>query len=84
MNTERLRAALQKGLVFAIVMIFMVLVDFEVMAATLISKIAGTNVVRGGIHEVRFMAIFLALFGVWIGGRLPARQKKRSPKCCRG
>ena len=67
MNRELIRTNSRKGFVFAIIMVFLVLIDFEVMAATLISKILGTNVLRGGIPEVRFMVIFLVLYGLWAG-----------------
>lgn len=67
MNRQLLRSNSRKGLVFAIIMFFFIIIDFETMAATLISQIFGTNVIRGGIPEVRFMIIFLVLYGLWIG-----------------
>ena len=80
MNKDQIRASFRKGLVFAIILIFMVLIDFEVMAATFISKILGTNVLRGGIPEVRFMLIFLILFGVWVGWAAVGRSERPSAK----
>ena len=49
MNNYPLRTSAKKGLIFAVVLIFLVLIDFQVMAATMISKALGTNVVSGGI-----------------------------------
>lgn len=84
MNWNQLRASYQKGFVFAIIMIFMVLIDFEVMASVLISKLLGTNVIRGGIPEVQFMMIFLILFGVWVGWSASGRSGKPSNRLFHG
>jgi hypothetical protein len=67
MNKETIRTGSQKGLLFGIVMIFLVLINFHIMAATMISKVLGTNVLRGAFPEVRFMIIFLVIFGMWAG-----------------
>lgn len=74
MNKYPLRNSAKKGLIFAVVLIFLVLIDFEVMAATMISKFLGTNVVSGGIPEVKFMVIFLALFGMWVGSNATPKE----------
>lgn len=84
MNRDQLLAGYRKGFVFAIIMIFMVLIDFEMMAATFISKLLGTNVLRGGIPEVRFMMIFLVLFGVWIGWSAIGQSGKPSSRLFEG
>ena len=83
MNREELRTHTQRGLVFAIIMVFFVLIDFQVMAATIISKMSGTNVLRGGIPEVRFMLIFLVLFGLWMGWSVAGKDGKASYRILR-
>jgi branched-chain amino acid transport system permease protein len=65
-------------------MIFLILIDFEVMAATLISQILGTNVIRGGIPEVRFMVIFLVIYGLWVGWSASGTQGKTSIRILKG
>ena len=52
MNKELLRASRQKGVIFGIALIFLMLINFHIMAATMISKLMGTNVLRGAIPEV--------------------------------
>jgi len=84
MNRELLRASRQKGIIFGVVMIFLVLINFHIMAATLISKLMGTNVLRGGIPEVRFMTIFLILYGVWVGWSAASRAEKYTAKLIQG
>ena len=76
MNNYPLRTSAKKGLIFAVVLIFLVLIDFQVMAATMISKALGTNVVSGGIPEVQYMIIFLVLYGMWIGSTASPKDGK--------
>lgn len=84
MTRNQLRVSYQKGFVFAFIMIFMVLIDLEVMAAALISKLLGTNVLRGGIPEVQFIMIFLILFGIWVGWSASGRSGKPSARLLDG
>ncbi len=84
MNKELFRASRQKGLIFGIVMVFLVLINFHIMAATMISKLMGTNVLRGGIPEVRFMTMFLILYGVWVGWSTVSKTEKPGTKSLQG
>lgn len=74
MNKEIIRASSRKGLLFGIVMIFLVLINFHIMIATMISKALGTNVLRGALPEVRFLAIFLVIYGLWAGWTAASRE----------
>jgi len=80
MNRQEFKKFSQRGLVFAIIMIFLVLIDFQTMVATVISKVLGTNVLRGGIPEVQYMVIFLALYGIWIGWSSSGKEEKPSKR----
>ena len=84
MNKELFRASRQKGVIFGIVMIFLVLINFQVMAATIISKLMGTNVLRGAIPEVRFLTSFLILFGIWVGWSAADKTEKPVTKAMQG
>lgn len=80
MNRHEFQTFAQRGLVFAIVMIFLVLIDFQTMVATVISKIFGTNVLRGGIPEVQFMVIFLGLYALWMGWSISRKEENKSSR----
>ncbi len=68
MNSEKyLRNSVQKGFIFSIVMIFMMMIGFHVVAANLTSKLFGVQVLRGSIPEVVFMA-YVHLFFAFIFG----------------
>jgi branched-chain amino acid transport system permease protein len=84
MNKETIRTGSQKGLLFGIVMIFLVLINFHIMAATMISKVLGTNVLRGAFPEVRFMIIFLVIFGMWAGWSAVRREGSTTNKLFEG
>ena len=84
MNGQLLRNNFRRGLVFAVIMVFFILIDFEMMGATLISQILGTNVVRGGIPEVRFMVIFLVLYGLWAGWSASDKSEKLGTRLLSG
>ncbi len=47
MNTKLVSPSLKRGLTFGIVMIIFVLIDLDVMVATMLSKLFGANVIRG-------------------------------------
>lgn len=80
MNRDLINKSMKKGLLFGIVMIFLVLIDMEVMAATMISKLVGANVLRGGIPQVQFMVILLVLYGMWVGWAATSDSEKTSTK----
>ncbi len=80
MDKIRFRNSMQKGLVFGIVLVFLVLIDFEVMAARMISKALGTNVVGGNLPKVQFMVIFLTLFALWLGSLVTPKEGKLLPR----
>jgi len=84
MNKEIIRNSSQKGLIFGIVMIFLVLINFHIMAATMISKLLGTNVLRGALPEVRFMVIFMVIYGLLVGWIAVSREGKTSRKLLEG
>jgi ABC-type branched-subunit amino acid transport system permease subunit len=84
MNKDIIRASSRKGLIFGIVIIFLVLINFHIMAATMISKLLGTNVLRGAFPEVRYMIIFLVIFGLWVGWSAVSREGKTTTKLLEG
>jgi ABC-type branched-subunit amino acid transport system permease subunit len=79
-----LRASRQKGVIFGIALIFLMLINFHIMAATMISKLMGTNVLRGAIPEVRFMTYFLILYGIWVGWSATSKVEKSGTKVLQG
>jgi ABC-type branched-subunit amino acid transport system permease subunit len=84
MNSYPLREGFKKGVVFAIVMIFLVMIEFHVIAATLVSKVFSVNVLRGAIPEVRFMTLVHLLFGIWAGWSTSGKKGSTSSKILQG
>ena len=84
MNKDLIRKSSRKGLIFGIVIIFLVLINFHILAATMISKILGTNVLRGALPEVRYFIIFLVIYGIWVGWSAVSREGKTTHKLLEG
>ena len=72
-----IRQSFRKGLLFAIIMIFIMMIGFHAITATLVSKAFGVNVLRGAIPEVRFMLITHLLFGIWAGWSAASKNGKK-------
>ena len=84
MNNHPIRESFKKGLVFAIIMVFMAMIGFHVIAATLVSKAFGVNVLRGAIPEVRFITYVHVLFGIWAGWSASGRTGKTTTRILQG
>ena len=84
MNSHPIRESFQKGVVFAIVVIFMMMTGFHMIAATLASKIFGVYVLRGSIPEVRFMTYIFVLFGIWAGWSASGKTGRITTRIFRG
>jgi len=70
MNTPRLRSALNTGLIFGIVVIFLVLIGFTVIAAELTGDVLKLSSGPFGLTaEMTHLLIFLGLVGLWAGAR---------------
>lgn len=78
MNRNQIRSSYQRGITFAIIIIFLVMIAFNVMAATIISKLMGTPVARGVTPSVTSLIVLLSLIGLWNGSS--ASQKFDPPK----
>ena len=76
MISNTIRQSFRKGLIFAIVMIFVMMIGFHTISATLISKAFGINVLRGSIPEIQFMTITHVLFGIWVGWSASSKNEK--------
>lgn len=74
MNKRQVRFSYDKGIVFGIVLIFLTMIGFDVMAGTIISKVVGTQVLRGALPEGKFVIIFFILLGLWAGGSASKRE----------
>lgn len=81
MNKRQVRFSYDRGVVFGIVLIFLTMIGFDVMAGTIISKVLGTQVLRGALPEGKFVIIFFILLGLWAGG---SASKREDPLQTRG
>ena len=77
MNTIPIRQGFRRGMLFAIILIFILMIGFHTIMATMISKILGINVLRGSIPEIRFMFITHILFGIWAGWSTESNADKK-------
>lgn len=80
MNRKLVSPSLKRGLTFGIVMIIFVLIDLDVMIATMLSKLFGANVIRGSLPDVRFMVLFLFLYGLFVGWSTSSKDAKPATK----
>ncbi len=78
MNHTQLRSSYQRGITFSIIIIFLVMIGFNVMASSIISKLTGTPVARGAIPGVSSLVVLLALLGLWNGSS--ASKKTDAPR----
>ena len=83
-NNRPIRQSIQKGVIFGIIMIFIVLIGFQVIAATLISKLFGISVVRGSTPELRFMFYFHIIFGLLLGWSASRKDRNTSNRILDG
>ena len=67
MKPDPLRNGLRPGITFAVIIIFLVLIGFTVTGAALVAKLFGIYVPQGSPPDVRMLAIFLGLLGLWAG-----------------
>ena len=84
MNSHSIRDSFQKGIIFAVIMVFMMLTGFHMIAATMASKIFGVYVLRGSIPEIRFMTYIHMLFGIWAGWSASGKTGKTSTRIIKG
>ncbi len=66
-----MNASLAKGLragsTFAVIILFLNLIGFDVIASTLISKVFGITPFSGSMPGVAFLVVWMALLGLWNG-----------------
>ncbi|HTX79025.1 MAG TPA: hypothetical protein VMC62_05125, partial [Longilinea sp.] len=67
MNTPSVRNGLRTGMVFAVIIIFLVLIDFTTTAGILIGDLFGKTVTQGTEPEISMLVIFLGLIGFFAG-----------------
>src|SRR5574340_592921 len=78
MKTQPLRTGINAGIIFGIIMIFLVLIGFGVTAAKLIgdvTKLKLTDLPFGLTADMVYMLVFLALVGIWGGARGAAKRE---------
>ncbi len=76
MNPQ-IRNSLRTGVIFAVVHIFLVLIGFNTLMGTLLSKISGTPLV-GSLPAPHFMVIYTLLLAVWAGAAAAKQSQTRS------
>jgi ABC-type branched-subunit amino acid transport system permease subunit len=68
MNTS-IRKGLRSGLIFSIVIVFLVLIGFTTTISELIVEGLNLDTTAGSMDSVYALALFLALLGLWAGAR---------------
>ena len=67
MKNQQRREIIQKGLIFSLLMIFVLAIGFHEIAAALVSRIFSVSVRRGNVAELRFMLYFFGLYAFITG-----------------
>ena len=78
MNNRTFRNALNAGITFAVVIVFMALIGFTVTGPALLAKIVGSPVPVAQMPPVGYLVAFLALLGMW-NGAYASRPSEHTP-----
>lgn len=84
MNRPQVRYSMNRGITYGVIIIFLVMIGFDVMMGTIISKAFGTPVLRGDNPESKFVVIFFALIGFWAGTSASHREDPFSTRVLSG
>jgi hypothetical protein len=76
MNRKMAQNALAAGVVFSVIILFLVLIDFTTTGALLVARILGRPTGLGQAVPLVFFIIFMGLLGLW-NGSLAARPVDR-------
>jgi len=74
----------KKGFIYAITMIFLMMIGFHIITATLTSKLFSVQVLRGSIPEVRFMVYVHILIGFLAGWSASDKKQKANIRILQG
>jgi ABC-type branched-subunit amino acid transport system permease subunit len=83
-HTTSLRQNIKKGSIFAILVIFMMMIGFHEIAATLVSKVFGVSVLRGSVSEIIYMSYVFVLIGFFVGWSTAGKDGKGSTRIING
>ncbi len=75
MMAAYIRKGFNSAIAFAVILIFLMLIGFNQIAANLIGKIFGAA--AGDPSQIYYLGVFMALIGIWAGGSA-ARTKKEA------
>jgi ABC-type branched-subunit amino acid transport system permease subunit len=64
---KNFRGSINRGLIFGLIMIFMMMIGFHMVAANLTSKLFGVQILRGSVPEIQFMLYVNLIYGLLIG-----------------
>jgi ABC-type branched-subunit amino acid transport system permease subunit len=67
MKNQQRREVFQKGLIFSLLIIFVLAIGFHEIAAALVSRIFGVSVRRGSVAELQYMLYFFGLYAFITG-----------------
>jgi ABC-type branched-subunit amino acid transport system permease subunit len=84
MNRDQIRKSYNKGIVFGIVVIFLVLIGFDIMAGSILSKLFGEPLPQGAIPSVKYIAILFILIGIWNGWTSSKKSDKAGARILAG
>ena len=84
MKKQLLTDCIKKGFIYAIITIFLMMIGFHIIAATLTSKLFTVQVLRGSIPEVRFMLCVHILIGFLAGWSASDKKQKANIRILQG
>ena len=75
MNKQTFQKSAASGVVFAIIIIFLALIDFTVVFSGLIQKVFGQPVGLTELPKIGYFLVFLGFLGIWNGWRASRQDK---------
>ena len=84
MKNHQARTIIQKGLLFALILILIMAIGFHEIAAALVSRVFSVDVRRGSLPEVRFMMYFFGLYAFISGWATAGKEGSFSQKLLQG
>jgi ABC-type branched-subunit amino acid transport system permease subunit len=67
MTAKTFRSAVNAGITFAVIIVFLALIGFTVTGAGLVGKMFGSPTPAGQMPSIAFLIIFLSILGIWNG-----------------
>jgi ABC-type branched-subunit amino acid transport system permease subunit len=83
-NFRNFRGGIKRGLIYGLIMIFVMMIGFHMVAANLVSKLFGAENLRGSIPDVSFMLYVHLLYAFLIGWGASEKERGTGQRVLQG